>query len=80
MIRKDLFFIVLLEKETPTEWLWRRQWHPTPVLPPGKSREQRSLVGHSPWGREESDTIEHTHTHTGDVEPIQVGEDEAVTH
>ena len=63
MIRKDLFFIVLLEKETPTEWLWRRQWHPTPVLPPGKSREQRSLVGHSPWGREESDTTERLHFH-----------------
>jgi len=30
---------------------WRRQWHPTPVLLPGKSREQRSLVGCSPWGR-----------------------------
>ena len=29
----------------------RRQWHPTPVLLPGKSRGQRSLVGCSPWGR-----------------------------
>ena len=35
-----------------------RQWHPTPVLSPGKSHGQRSLVGHSPWGREESDTTE----------------------
>ena len=34
----------------------RRQWHPTPVLLPGKSHGQRSLVGCSPWGREESDT------------------------
>ena len=25
--------------------LWRRQWHPTPVLLPGKSHERRSLVG-----------------------------------
>ena len=33
---------------------WRRWWHPTPVLLPGKSRGQRSLVGCSPWGREES--------------------------
>ena len=24
---------------------WRRQWHPTPVLLPGKSHGQRSLVG-----------------------------------
>ena len=37
---------------------WRRQWHPTPVLLPGKSHGQRSLVGHSPWGRKESDTTE----------------------
>ena len=31
--------------------LRRRQWHPTPVLLPGKSHGQRSLVGCSPWGR-----------------------------
>ena len=37
---------------------WRRQWHPTPVLVPGKSRGRRSLVGCSPWGREELDTTE----------------------
>ena len=36
----------------------RRQRHPTPVLLPGKSHGQRSLVGCSPWGREESDTTE----------------------
>ena len=29
----------------------RRQWHPTPVLLPGKFHGQRSLVGCSPWGR-----------------------------
>ena len=29
----------------------KRQWHPTPVLSPGKSDRQRSLVGCSPWGR-----------------------------
>ena len=29
----------------------RRQWHPTPVLLPGKSHGWRSLVGCSPWGR-----------------------------
>ena len=28
----------------------RRQWHPTPVLLPGESHVQRSLVGCSPWG------------------------------
>ena len=36
---------------------WGRQWHPTPVLLPGKSHGRRSLVGCSPWGREESDTL-----------------------
>ena len=36
----------------------RRQWHPTPVLLPGKSYERRSLVGCSPWGRKESDMTE----------------------
>ena len=35
--------------------VWRRQWRPTPVLLPGKSHGQRSLVGGCPWGREESD-------------------------
>ena len=30
--------------------LWRRQWHPTPVLLPGKSHGRRGLVGCSPWG------------------------------
>ena len=28
----------------------RRQWHPTPVLLPGKPYGWRSLVGWSPWG------------------------------
>ena len=41
----------------------RRQWHPTPVLLPGKSHGRRSLVGCSPWGREESDTTEWLHFH-----------------
>ena len=38
--------------------LRRRQWHPTPVLLPGKSHGWRSLIGCSPWGRKESDTTE----------------------
>ena len=33
----------------------------TPVLLPGKSHGRRSLVGCSPWGREESDTTERLH-------------------
>ena len=35
---------------------WRRQWHPTPVLSPGKPHGRRSLVGCSPRGLKESDT------------------------
>ena len=40
---------------------WRRWWHPTPVLLPRKSHGWRSLVGCSPWGREDSDTTEQLH-------------------
>ena len=29
---------------------WRRKWQPSPVFLPGKSHEQRSLLGSSPWG------------------------------
>ena len=36
----------------------RRQWHPTPVLLPGKSHGQGSLVGCNPWVRYGSDTTE----------------------
>ena len=42
---------------------WRRQWHPTPVLLPGKSHGWRSLVGCCLWGRTESDTTERLHFH-----------------
>ena len=56
----------------------RRQWHPTPVLWPGKSHGWRSLVGCSPWGGEESDTTERLHFHfsfscigEGDGNPLQ---------
>ena len=36
----------------------RRQWHPSPVLLPGKSHGWRSLIGCSPWCHKESDTTE----------------------
>ena len=56
----------------------RRQWHPTPVLLPGKSHGQRSLVGCCPWGRWESDTTERLHflfspscTGEGNGNPLQ---------
>ena len=44
-------------------YLWRRQWHTTPVLLPGKSHGWKSLVGCRPWGRYESDTTERLHFH-----------------
>ena len=56
----------------------RRQWHPTPVLLPGKSHGWRSLIGYSWWGREESDTTERLHFYfslscigEGDGNPLQ---------
>ena len=46
----------------PCSQRWRRrQWHPTPVLSPGKSHGWRSLVGCSPWGRWGSDMTEPLH-------------------
>ena len=60
-----------------SSWNWfclrgdqRGQWHPTPVLLPGKSHGRRSLVDCSPWGREESD-IEQLHFH---FSPLCIGE------
>ena len=41
---------------------WSRKWQPTPVLLPGKSQGQRSLVGYSPWGHKESDMTEQLKT------------------
>ena len=56
----------------------RRQWQPTPILLPGKSHGQKSLVGCSPWGSEESDTTEQLHsdfslscTGEGNCNPLQ---------
>ena len=37
---------------------WRRDGQPTPVFLPGEFPGQWSFTGHSPWGREESDTTE----------------------
>ena len=56
LITKDTY-IKLLIQEIPRDFRssvqerQRRQWHPTPVLLPGKSHGRRSLVGYSPWGR-----------------------------
>ena len=44
--------------ETQVEKIhWRRRWQPTPILLPRKLHGWRSLVGYSPWGHKESDTI-----------------------
>ena len=55
-----------------------REGNGTPVLLPGKSHGQRSLVGCSPWGCEESDTTERLHFHfslycigEGNCNPLQ---------
>jgi len=59
--------LFLLQGIFPTQGLnpglpyCRRQWQPTPVLLPGKSHGQRSVVGYSPWGHKESDTTEQLH-------------------
>ena len=38
---------------------WERKWQPIPVLLPGKSHGQRSLVGHRPSNHKELDPTEH---------------------
>ena len=43
---------------------WRRAWQPTPAFLPEESHGQRSLVGYSPWGGLESDTMEENSTPT----------------
>ena len=47
VIRKSSFYFFIWDLSSPR----RRQWHPTPVLLPGKSHGRRSLVGCSAWGR-----------------------------
>ena len=53
----------LVQTEMYYRYDQRRKWHPIPVLLPGKSHGWRSLVGCSPWDREESDTTEQLHFH-----------------
>ena len=59
-VQKHQFFGTQLSSKASvlrhSAFSWRRQWHPTPVLLPGKFHGRRSLVGCSPWSREESDT------------------------
>ena len=56
----------------------RRKWQPTPVLLPGKTHRQRSLVGCSPWGHKESDMTEQLREHAQPV--CQCSPPPAVSH
>ena len=53
-VKEKKVFPTLLSHQEQIERLkdlrWRRKWQPTAVFLPGKSHEQRSLVGYSPWG------------------------------
>ena len=53
-----------------SEILWGRKWQPTPVSLPGESHGQRSLVGHGPKGRTESDMTWYTGTHMWDLSSL----------
>ena len=41
---------------------WRKKRQPPPVLLPGKSHAQRSLVGYSPWGRKGQTRLSNQHS------------------
>ena len=57
-----------LKKGSSKKYFWRKKWQSTPVLLPGKSHGQRSLVGYSPLGCQESDMTERLHfTFTKDL-------------
>ena len=49
--KKSIQFYPFFKLGCFIKYLRRRQWHPTPVLLPGKSHGWRSLVCCSPWGR-----------------------------
>ena len=49
-ICREIYVCVFICIYIYTYIYWGRQWHPTPVLLPGKSHGWRSLVGCSPWG------------------------------
>ena len=53
-------WLPLLSKEGISTLRRGWQWHPTPVLLPGKSHGWTSLVGCRLWGRTESDMTEAT--------------------
>ena len=55
--------VAQIVKNLPAMWetqvqSQRREWLPTPGFLPGEFHGQRSLVGYSPWGYQESDMTE----------------------
>ena len=63
MLTHISLFDIFLKSHPLTSSPRRRQWHPTPVLLPGKSHGRRSLEGCSPWGHWGSETTERLHFH-----------------
>ena len=61
--RAQSIFLALVFRKYLVCLKQRRNWHPTPVLLPGKSHGWRSLIGCSPWGCKESDVTERLHFH-----------------
>ena len=60
---------------------WGRECQPTLVFLSGESRGQRSLVGYSPWDRQELDTTEQlTHIRTPRKRSSAWGSDNAFKH
>ena len=49
-----------------------RKWQPTPVFLPGKSHEQRSLMGNGLWGHTELDMTEPLRVHTPTFKLIKI--------
>ena len=62
MLRNSMSIIRYHLKKIAFEFR-RRQWHPTPVLLPGKSHGWRSLEGCSSWGHKESDMTKWLYFH-----------------
>ena len=51
------------ERDAVEKICWGRKWQPTPGFLSGEPHEWRNLVGYSPWGCKELDTIERLHFH-----------------
>ena len=78
LLLSRVMMMTVSQNEMSYTLLRRRQWHPTPLLLPGKSHGWRSLEGCSPWGRWGLDMTERLHFHfslscigEGDGNPLQ---------